>query len=517
MRKKLFQASPGISAAKTSTRGNLLLELRDYLLVLRRNWITIVALALVGLLLAGTNSLLTKPVYTAKTELFVSPQNSGSLAEMSSGNSYLQSRVASYVKTATTPAVLQPVIDTLGLPVSPQQLASTVTAASVPGTVLLTITVDNGSPVQAAAIAQAVANSLLKTVDDLETPRSGDVSLYRVSVVTPAIAPTSPSGPNTKKNLALGLAIGLALGAGASLLRQLLDTRIRSERDLKSTFHASVLGRMNYDPDVTKNPVLSDEVALSQRAESYRQLRTNLQFAHVSHKSKTLLVTSSLPGEGKSITATNLAISIAETGQSVALVDADLRRPSVATYLGLESQAGLTTALIGQAEVQDLLQPWGKHKLHVLTSGRIPPNPSELLGSTQMKNLIDQLEQDFDTVIIDAPPLLPVTDSAVLARQVGGVLLVVGCHMAKKPQVDKALSALELVDADILGVVLNQVPPRGPDAYAYDYYGYAAESVDSGSSTSLGSQEARVPIDESTEDAFDDILQGRSARRARQD
>lgn len=489
------------------------MEISDYLRTLRRNWITIVALTLVGLLVGGLASILAKPVYTAETQLFVATQNSGSVQDLQTGNSFIQARVSSYVKTATTPTVLQPVIDTLGLTQTPQQLASKVSASSDLKTVLITIAVDDGSPVQAAAIAQGVASSLIKAVDTLETPTDGGVSPVRVSVVTPAIAPVSPSSPNTKINLALGLIVGLALGVAVALLRTTLDTRVRSERDLEQITQAPVLGGIAFDADAAKRPLVDAASAHSQRAESFRQLRTNLQFAHVSHKSKTVLVTSSLPGEGKSTTATNLAIAIAESGQSVALIDADLRRPMVATYLGLESHAGLTTALVGQADVQDLMQPWGENELHVLTSGRIPPNPSELLGSAEMKQLIVKLEAAFDAVVIDAPPLLPVTDAAVLAQQVGGVVLVIGCHTAKRPQVEKAIATLELVDADVLGVVLNRLPIKGPDAYSYSYYGYAP--VENHTQQPLKRSRDTAPDPYlPDDDAFDDILRGRTSRRA---
>jgi capsular exopolysaccharide synthesis family protein len=139
-------------------------------------------------------------------------------------------------------------------------------------------------------------------------------------------------------------------------------------------------------------------------------------------------------------------------------------------YLGLERNAGLTSALVGAASVDDLLQPWGTGQLYVLTSGQIPPNPSELLGSTAMRNLIHGLEQEFDAVIIDAPPLLPVTDAAVLSQHVGGVVIVVGSHKIKHQDLDKSIRALEMVNAHLLGVILNRLPSKGPDAYTYSYY-----------------------------------------------
>jgi capsular exopolysaccharide synthesis family protein len=232
------------------------------------------------------------------------------------------------------------------------------------------------------------------------------------------------------------------------------------------------LGGISFDNDAKRKPLLTQVLAHSPRAESFRQIRTNLQFAHVSHESKAILITSSLPGEGKTTTATNLAIALAQAGQSVVLVDADLRRPRVDDYLGLDRNAGLTTALIGAAPLEDLVQRWGDDDLFVLTSGQIPPNPSELLGSALMKELIDSLEHSYDAVIIDAPPLLPVTDAAVLSQQVGGVVLVVGSSRVKSSDVQKSIAALDMVDAAVLGVVMNLLPNKGPDAYAYTYYAY---------------------------------------------
>ncbi len=436
----------------------------------------VAAFTLAGLLGAGVASVLIHPTYKAETQLFVSIQNSGSVQELAQGNTFTQARVQSYVKTVSTPTVLQPVIDSLGLDVTSAQLAGQISASTDINTVLITVSVSDKSPVQAAAIAQAVADSLIKAVENLERPKTEGTSPVRLSVVTPAAAPTAPSAPNTKANLLIGLLLGLLLGIGTALLRATLDTRVRGEADVRRVTDVPVLGGISFDQDATKKPLVTQVAPQSPRAESFRQLRTNLQFAHVSHSSKTVLITSSVPGEGKSTTATNLAISIAQSGQTVALVDADLRRPMVSEYLGLERGAGLTTALIGQADVEDLLQPWGDEGLFILASGRIPPNPSELLGSPAMRELIRTLEDMFDAVIIDAPPLLPVTDAAVLAQHVGGVLLVIGSQKLRFGDLEKSLAALEMVKADVLGVVLNRLPAKGPDAYAYSYGSYGQDS-----------------------------------------
>jgi capsular exopolysaccharide synthesis family protein len=447
------------------------LDLKDYLRVLRRSWILIATTTLLGLLVAGLTSVLTKPTYTAETQLFVAIQNSGSVQELQQGNTFSQARVQSYVKAVDSPMVLQPVIDTLGLEMTAEELSESVAATTDLNTVLVNIAVSDSSAVRSAAIAQSVATNLIEAIEELEKPKSGESSPFNVSVIKPATAPASPSSPNTKLNLILGLLTGLAVGIAAGILRARLDTRIRGEADLRNSTDAPILGGISFDPDATRKPLLTQSGPQSPRAESFRQLRTNLQFANVAGSANTVLITSSVPGEGKSTTATNLAIAMAEAGQAVCLVDADLRRPMVHDYMGLEKSAGLTTALIGAAEVHDLLQPWGSDSLYILTSGQIPPNPSELLGSESMRLLIETLETSFDVVIIDAPPLLPVTDAAVLSQHVGGVLLVVGSQKLSQHDLEKSLNALKMVGAKLLGVVLNRVPAKGPDAYAYSYYG----------------------------------------------
>lgn len=490
--------------------------------ILRRNWILIVAMALGGLLVSGAASLLVKPTYTAETELFVAIQNSGSAQELQQGNTFTQARVQSYVRTVTTPIVLQPAIDTLGLNMSVDELARHVKGTTDPNTVIINISVADTSPVQAAAIAQAVATSLVNAVESLEKPKTGGSSPVGLSIITPAEAPLDPSAPNTKLNLVLGLALGLAIGIGIAILRSTLDSRIRSEADLRSITDSPLLGGIAFDSDATTRPLLTQVAAQSQRAESFRQLRTNLQFANVADHAKTVLVTSSIPGEGKSTTATNLAIALAQAGKTICLVDADLRRPRINEYLGLDRNAGLTTALIGAADINDLLQQWGDDQLYVLTAGQIPPNPSELLGSEEMKRLIVRLEQAFDTVIIDAPPLLPVTDAAVLSQHVGGVLTVVGAHKTKQHDLEKSLASLALVGANVLGIVLNRLPVKGPDAYSYTYT-YSSDvnkaNTVKESRTAIGNQRSRRSEQHQTEiqaSEFEEvILSGKSASTTR--
>lgn len=452
------------------------MNLSDYLRLIRRRWLFVTTAGVLGVLLAGVVSLLLPPTYKATTQLFVAIQGSGTVMELQQGNTFTQARVESYVRTASTPSVLEPAIESLGLDTSPSELASNIEAIAEPDTVLIRLSASSESPVEAAALAQAVAESLVDVVEELERPSPDQASPVRLSVVASASAPSTPSSPNAALILTAGLLIGLTLGFFLALLRFALDTRIRGEADLRNETNAAILGGITHSMDAEKKPLLTQAGHQSPRAESFRQIRTNLHFATVRASSKALLITSSLPGEGKTTTATNVAIAMAQSGRRVALIDADLRRPMVASYLGLEGNAGLTTVLVGDAKVHEVLQPWGDDQLYVLASGKIPPNPSELLGSREMTELLAELEGAFDVVIVDAPPLIPVTDAAVLAQSVGGVILVVGADKIRSQDVSKALSSLELVKANLLGVILNFLPSKGPDAYAYAYYSYEARS-----------------------------------------
>lgn len=456
----------------------------DYLGIFRRQWILIVAGALLGLMVGGGLSMLIQPTYTARTQLFASMQNSGSVQELQQGNTFAEARVQSYVRTVETPIVLQPVIDRLGLHTTPEKLAKKVTAGADLNTVIINISVVDSSPDQAAAIAKGVGESLIAAVDALEKPKNAGSSPVNLSVVTPAVPPDAPTAPDTKRNLALGLFLGLLAGLAAAFLRAALDNLVHSEADLRKTTDAPLLGAIPFDHQAVKKPLLTEVGGQSSRAEAYRQLRTNLQFTNVSGQRTAVLVTSSVPGEGKSTTAINLAITLAQAGQRVCLVDADLRRPMIHDYLGLPKDIGLTTALMGTTPLAEAIQSWGSDRLFVLTSGQVPPNPSELLGSEEMKDLVVRLRRDFQTVIIDSPPLLPVTDAAVLSQHVDGVALVIGAEKIKHQELAKSLRMLVMVDATLLGVILNRLPAKGPDAYQYN--------VGGSSKISLGSQ-ARAP------------------------
>jgi len=264
------------------------------------------------------------------------------------------------------------------------------------------------------------------------------------------------------------------------MLRRLLDNRIGTNRDIALITDVPVIGAVTYDAKAAERPLIVHVDPRSPRAESFRALRTNLQFVDI-EGSHSFLVTSSVPAEGKSTTAVNLAIALADAGSRVVIVDADLRRSKVSSYMDIEGGAGLTDVLIGRVELEQVLQRWGSGELHVLPAGKVPPNPSELLGSNVMAELIRKLENDFDVVIFDAPPLLAVTDAAVLAKRLGSVIMVVAANRTTRNQLSGALAALEHVGGHVAGLVLSMVPLRGADAYGYGYgYGYGYETETAG-------------------------------------
>ncbi len=341
----------------------------------------------------------------------------------------------------------------------------------------LEISATDPNPALAQSIANSTARALGTQVAELEQPAEGGAPLVTISTTDEAPLPTSPSSPRTMINLALGFLVGLAVGVGAAVLLETLDTRIKSIEALTKYFEQPLLGVIGYEAEADKKPLLTDVQGQSKRAESFRQVRTNLQFVDIDHRPKSIVVTSSVPREGKSTTAINLAITIAQTGQPVFLIEADLRRPKVSDYLNIEGGAGLTDVLVGRATVDEVMQPWGvTGNLWVMASGPLPPNPSELLGSQSMTDLIHHLEKRA-TLIIDAPPLLPVTDAAVLTRLAGGALMVIATGKTRREQLRTAEQSIESVGGKILGLVMNMAPARGPDSHRYGYgyqYDYRA-------------------------------------------
>jgi capsular exopolysaccharide synthesis family protein len=451
----------------------------QYFRVLRKQWFVVLLFAGLCVGAAAAYTARQTPMYSATTQLFVSVTASdadSNVSDMTQGSTFIQQRVKSYADIVTSPSVLDEVIQELRLPTTSAQLAGQVTIDSPLDTVLLNVSVSDSSPTRAAAIAQSIARHFPDFVSQIETPDGETNSPVMVTVPKPAEVPTAPVSPRIPLNIALGLLIGLGLGVGAAVLRDQLNTSICGVADVEQLTGAIPLGVVPYDAAVSKQPLV-DADQHSPRAEAFRTLRTNLQFADVDRPPRVIVVTSPLPSEGKSTSACNVALTLALGGARVVLVDGDLRKPAVGKYLGISNAAGLTTVLAGRHELRDVVVSYGRNTLSVLPSGPTPPNPSELLGSQQMADLLGTLANHYDIVVVDAPPLLPVTDAAVLASAADGAVLVLRHGKTRREDAERAIQALAAVNAKMLGTVLNFAPKRtrrgGYDGYGYGY-GYGA-------------------------------------------
>lgn len=446
------------------------MALHEYLRLLRRRWrlVSLVVLVAVGAAVLAT---WTAPrLYTSKLQLFVSAQsNDVNVNNVYAGSLFTQQRVKSYVSVIQSSRTGALVKQDLALPESADAVAGEVNAQAPVDTVLINVAVVDPSPARAQAIANSIGRVFPTLVDQIETPKSGSPSPVRVSVVQPANLPVRPTSPKPRLNLALGLIVGLTLGVGAAVLRENLDTSIKGAQQVRDLIGVPLLGAINFDADAGKKPLIVVENPSSPRAEAIRQLRTNLQFVDIEHPLRSVVFTSSVPGEGKSSTLANLAITLTQAGLRVVVVEGDLRRPRIAEYLGLEGAVGVTSVLLGTASLDDALQPWGNGMLQVLASGPLPPNPSELLGSQGMHDLLVELEQRADIVLIDAPPLLPVTDAAVLGTLTSGLVMVIRSGSTRREQLMTAVATVEASGSALLGAVLNMLPLSGPDSYGYGY------------------------------------------------
>ncbi|MEV8559636.1 polysaccharide biosynthesis tyrosine autokinase [Streptomyces sp. NPDC051917] len=463
------------------------LDLRGFLRVLSRRWPTVVTCLVlaIGAALAVTG--LSTPIYEARTQLFVATRTGEDTAQLNEGQSFSQARVQSYAEIVTTRQVTGPVVKQLRLHTTPEWLASRITAVAPLNTVLINISVKDTVPRRAARIANAVAQRFSEVVERLETPketsgsersgkhRSGEAaSPVSLGITQEAVAPTRPVSPRPVLNLAAGVFGGLLLGAGVIILLETLDTTFKTNEALGEFLELPGLGTIPYDKNAPKHPLVNTD-GYSKRAEAFRKLRTNLQFSQVDDPPRIIVVASSVPGEGKTNTAANLALSLAEAGVSTCLVDADLRRPCVAPAFGLVQDAGLTTVLIGKACVEDVMQQVGGG-LSVLASGAVPPNPTELLASARMAEVLSELADTYEAVIVDTAPLLPVADTVGLASRAQGALLVVRAAKTRREQVRSAAESLERVGVRVLGTVFSMAPiPKGNRYGQYGSYGRYGE------------------------------------------
>lgn len=452
------------------------MNLQDFIKLLRSRWLTICISTLVVVVGAVTISLTTTPLYEASTRLFVSTSSGSSATDIYQGNRFSQERVVSYSELLMGRTLAQRTIDKLGLDMTSEELQENVTASAKLDTVLIDVKVIDSSPIRARDIANTLSDEFVAMVRELETPENGAAPDARVVVEQRASIPREPVVPRTTRNIGIGLVLGLMVGVGLAVVRDLLDNTVKRRESLEELTGTAVVGSIPLDKERRKQAAIAYESDNSPFAEAFRKLRTNLQFLAVDNPPRVLVLTSSVPQEGKSTSAINIALALAEAEHSVVLVDGDMRRPMLHKYLNLVGAVGFSTVLSGGATLDEALQQTRFPGLTVLTSGTIPPNPSELLGSQVARNLLKELRSRYEYVVVDTTPLLAVTDAAILAAASDGVLIVARYGHTKREQVWHSVSNLESVGAPLLGAVFTMVPTRGAGSYGYAYgYKYEAD------------------------------------------
>jgi capsular exopolysaccharide synthesis family protein len=343
---------------------------------------------------------------------------------------------------------------------------------------------------------KTLLNSLLQGAKENDVVMAGKPN--NISVVDYALSPEGPVGPNRTRTVFVAFVLSIGFGIGFALFLEYMDDTVRSTEEVERLLHLPALAIIPSMGSSARNRALGAATALQKRdssngngsdnpellmnvdgrsplAEAYRHLRTSVLLSTAGRAPKSLLVTSSLPGEGKTTTAVNTAISLAQTGANVVIIDADMRRPRLQSIFSLRGQLGLSSVLsddVSDAEMLAMISRDEKTGLNILTSGPIPPNPAELLGSTQMRNLLTSLQNRFTHVIIDSPPVSSFTDGVLIASMVDGVLLVVHGGKSSRHVVRRSRQLLQDVGAKIFGVVLNNTAVQSHDYYYYQrYYG----------------------------------------------
>ena len=494
------------------------LGLRDYLRILGGRKQLIVVVVLLVVVPAVVFSLLQTPQYEGRAELLLQPRSSETLFDPNTGARADPARqVQNEIRILSSAPVRAAVREQLGS-------APKVKATAIGATDLIRVAARNTDPQRAATLANTYSNAYIdyrrkQAVDDVlassqqvqgkitELQRQIDSapagaqrdslieaqSLFKrtldqlqvdgalkqggAQLVTPAEVPTNPVAPQPVRTAVLALGLGLVLGFSLAVLREFLDDSIKTKDEFERVAQGvPVLGLIpvisSWRGKETPYLVSLDDPT-SPAAEAYRTLRTSVQFIGLDQPMRTLQVTSANPQEGKTTTLANLAVALARSGSTVAIVCCDLRRPRVHEFFGLRNEVGFTSVLLGKVGLAGAMQEVpDQARLSLLASGPLPPNPSELLSSKRTVEVLGSLQAEYDIVLVDAPPVLPVTDALVLSGRVDATLLVAVAGATTRKEAARAVELLHQVDAPLVGAVLNGVDTEGSYGYAYQSYRY---------------------------------------------
>lgn len=453
------------------------LSLEDLPAVAARRWRSITAVVAVVLLLTVVWALLAPRAYTATATAVVTSVGVTDVDQAVSADGLAKSRAVQNQELATSRHVVEDALRRAGDGRTPEEVGDVFSAEVPMNTAMVRLSATDASPETAARLADAWVDALVASAAELSGTSSDPV---RLTSMVPADVPQRPSAPNVPLVFAAGTLVALLLAVVVALLRERMDQKIGSTSDLRALGvvrigaipAAGALDKGHRLLSLEGVGTLDDDSFHSR--EAFNELRTNLQFMQPDSPPEVITVTSASPGEGKSTVAANLALVLAQGPHPVLLVDADLRRPTVAQTFGLVADVGLSDVISGRATVQEAVQPTGIPQLHVMAAGQIPPNPSELVSSGALVSLMDELRLHY-RVVIDSPPLLAVSDAAVLATRFDGAIMVVDAQQTRLDSLERSLDSIRRVNGTVLGVVLNRTR-EGRAGTAGPYrYGYAAE------------------------------------------
>lgn len=435
------------------------LTVKDFAQILRMRWKLICGATVLAVLAAFAYSFVITPQYEATTRLFVATTSDGTNTQTYDGGLFAERRVLSYTELVMGDVLAQRTVDKLGLDMSAADLQAKIEATVPADTVLIDVAVVDSSASRARDIANTLADEFVVMAAALETPELGAPPNARVVIQQRAELPDSPMNAKTTRMLAIAAVTGALLGICIAFVRDRLDDTVKNADVLERVTGVGLLAEIPFDGNRAKGPLPSFETDRSKVANAYRELRINLRFLQVADGPRVLLIASCGPDDGRTTTAVNLALALAEAKHSVVIVDADLRRPVVGAYLELPGQVGFSTVLSGEATIREALQETSVPRLKALTSGPIPPNPTELLESPTTGQILSELGREFDYVIVDSPSLL-VTDAALLAARSQGVLVVARFGKTTRKQLTEAVHRLTRAGGPLLGAVLTMTPTK---------------------------------------------------------
>ncbi len=511
------------------------MELRHYAnLLWRWSWLIILAAVLAGGV-AFAFSRMQTPVYQASTQILIDQSPALWTTEYTAIITS-QMLARTYAEMFVNQPVLEETLALTGITMEPEELRGSISVNPVADTQLIEVSVEHADPIIAAEIANNLATAFGNRIEAMQSERfaSASTSLTEelsildgqirdkgseiatleseenadeiaelqnelvqlqssysyllqsfqqlrlveaqsaslVVQAEPAAVPEAPIRPRTMMNTILAIVVGAMMAIGVVFLIEYLDDTVRDPEEVSLAFDLPVIGFFTRTKNNMNAPIVAEEPR-SPVAEAYRSLRSNVQFAGVDRPIRSILITSPSPEEGKTTVAANLAVVMMQDGMKVVLVDADMRRPQVHKAMGMTNEVGLTDYFVqSDPDLNKIIQRWEDEELFVVTAGKIPPNPSELLGSRRMSNFMDMLRGQYDMIIIDSPPVGVVTDPTRLASRIDGAILVVEPKKTKMAAAEDAVETLRRAGANLIGVVFNNIPRKRSGYYGKAYYRY---------------------------------------------